>query len=481
MLFPLKLNVFERYMWADDRPTSPMSFFVRVLFSGTLDKAAFAGALEAALQRHPLLHARVTGGHKRDLTWVMSPELLPWLDHADEDVPMLFPGSFRIDLRKENGLRIWVRHSNDRGEVRFQFHHVCCDGVAANQFIADVLCAYDWKRRGAAETTPAFRPLDFDGLRRRHRLGTRQQNRLLHGLVAAWAAFVRLPLFFLTRPTPLHAPEAASEFGAEVHDTVVPDLLTWRFSDTQLGSLLATAKQSGGTLNDLMIRDFFLAMHEWNQRHSRQCGQFLRILIPFNLRGPEHNRLPATNVMGMINIDRRSSQISRVNPESLLDGIRSETRFLKTSRLPAAFINAMAVGEKAMGSLERIFRTNRCLTTAVLSNLGRIFNDTPLHRHDGKLLAGNLVVEAIDTAPPVRTGSGISCTLYTYADQLSLTMLYDRRSFSPNAAKQLLNRIVAQIEQTIHCTPMRVQAKPTHVATELRVRKLPSDSFPSPH
>jgi hypothetical protein len=84
----------------------------------------------------------------------------------------------------------------------------------------------------------------------------------------------------------------------------------------------------------------------------------------------------------------------------------------------------------------------------VLSNLGRIFADTPLRWHDGKLMAGELVVEAVDTAPPVRTGSGISCTLYTYAGQLSLTMLYDRRCFSLTVASELLKRLVAQVERT---------------------------------
>ncbi|MBI5684263.1 MAG: hypothetical protein HZC54_04215 [Verrucomicrobia bacterium] len=458
MLFPLKLNVFERYMLADDRPTSPMSFFVRVLFSGAFDKAAFVAALEAALQRHPLLHARLTGRRAGDLAWVASPKLLPWFDLSNEGVPMLFPSGFRLDLRRENGLRVWIRHGDDRGEIRFQFHHACCDGVAANQFIADVLCAYDWKQRGLADGAPAFRPLDVETLRRRDRLGARQQNRLLRGLVAAWGALVRLPHFFLTRPTPLHAPGDANGDGTDVHDTLVPDLLTWRFDTTQLDNLLVTAKESGVTLNDLMIRDFFLAMRAWNNHHSGGRGTFLRILIPFNLRGPEHDRLPVTNVMGMINIDRRFEQLARSNPEALLDGIRSETRFLKRSRLPAAFIHAMAVSEKAMGSLERIFRTDRCLTTAVLSNLGRIFTDTPLRRHGGKLLAGGLVVEAVDTAPPVRTGSGISCTLYTYASQMSLTLLYDRRCFSSTVAVQLLKRLVAQIERTVNCTAKETAA-----------------------
>ena len=457
MLFPLKLNVFERYMLADDRPTSPMSFFVRVLFSGAFDKAAFVAALEMALQRHPLLHARLVGKRVRELAWMASPKLLPWFDVAEEGVPMLFPGGFRIDLRQENGLRVWVRLGDDRGEIRFQFHHACCDGIAANQFIADVLCAYDWKQRAAGDA-PAFRPLDVEALRRRDCTGARRQGWLMRALVAAWGALVRMPMFFLRLPMSLRAPEDANEIGTDIHDTLVPELLTWRFEKAQFGRLLTTAKESGATLNDVMIRDFFLAMRAWNNLHGGGQGAFLRILVPFNLRGPEHERLPVTNVMGLINIDRCLKQIARLTPEALLEGVRSETQLLKRTRLPAAFMHAMAVGEIAMGSLERIFRTERCLTTAVLSNLGRIFTDTPLSCHGGKLLAGGLVVEAVDTAPPVRTGSGISCTLYTYAGQLSLTLLYDRRNFSSSVAAQLLERLVAQIAKTAGDTAREIPA-----------------------
>jgi hypothetical protein len=448
MLFPLKLNVFERYMLADDRPTSPMSFFVRMIFSGALDRAAFVAALEAALQRHPLLHARLAGRRARDLAWVASPKFLPWFDVADESVPMLFPGGFRIDLRRENGLRVWIRRGRDCGEIRFQFHHACCDGIAANQFIADVLCAYDWKRGGASRNAPAFRPLDVEMLKRRDRMEERGQGRLLRGLVAAWGACVRLPMFFLRLPASLPSPEHSHDHDASVHDTLAPELLTWRFEKAQLDNLLAAAKENGATLNDLVIRDFFMALWAWNNRHGSGRGRFMRILVPFNLRGPEHGRLPAANVMGLINIDRRLKQLARLNPGALLDGIRSETRLLKKTRLPAAFTHAMAVGEVVIGGLERIFRTERCLTTAVLSNLGRIFADTPLPRDGGKLRAGGLVVEAVDTAPPVRTGSGISCTLYTYAGQMSLTLLYDRCCFTSAAAAQLLERLAAQIART---------------------------------
>ncbi|MEQ1838927.1 MAG: hypothetical protein ABL994_00840 [Verrucomicrobiales bacterium] len=425
-----------------------MAIFVRVVFSGRFDKAAFAVALESAVRRHPLLHARITGDTERNLAWVLSPNLSPWVDYADEGVVMRFPGGFRIDLREENGLRVWVRTGDDRGEIRFQFHHACCDGLATSQFIQDVLCAYDHMVRGSAGSGPAFRPLDPHGLRQRHRLGACWQRRLFHGLVAVVTTIIGPPTFFLVRPTPLHAPEKAKGIDIEINEQVVPEALPWCFAKAQFDALLAGAKRNGVTLNDLMIRDFFLAMQTWNDNHGGERKQVLRLMIPFDLRGPEHDQLSAANIVGMINLDRRFGGAFRWSAPRLLGSIRTETRFLKAFRIPAGYSQAITVIGKLAGGLEKLFQTDRCLTTAVLSNFGRILEDTPLNRRDGKLLAGDLIVEAVEPTSPVRTGSGISCALCTYGDQLSLMMNYDRRSYSPAVAQQLLTHIVARIEQT---------------------------------
>ena len=447
MLFPLKLNAFERYMWADDRPTSPMSSFVRVLFSGQFDKAAFVAALEAAVRRHPLLHARITGRRERALAWVLSPNPAPWFDCAEEGAPMRFPNGPRIDLREENGLRVWVRTTDGHGEIRFQFHHACCDGLAMNQFIEDVFCAYDHQRRGSADAGPAFRPLDPNSLRRRHRFGAGWRGRVLHGLAAAWGAIIGPPLFFLARPVPLHSPRQTEDIGDGDDDRVVPELLTRAFDGAQLDRLLATARQNSATLNDLLIRDLFLAMQTWNDDSGRE-KQLLRLMIPFDLRGPEHDRLPAANVMGMVNMDRRFGGASRWTAPALLESIRNETRRLKAFRVAAGFSSAMAAVGKLAGGMQKAFQTDRCLATVVLSNFGMVLENTPLPRRDGRLLAGGLAIEAVAPAPPVRMGSGISCALSTYAHRLSLTMHYDRRGYSSACARRLLAHIAARIEQT---------------------------------
>ena len=138
----------------------------------------------------------------------------------------------------------------------------------------------------------------------------------------------------------------------------------------------------------------------------------------------------------------------RRNPRWLLRSIRLETLFLKKFRIVTCFPSIMWVLGCLPGGLQRVLRRDRCLATCVVSNLGRIFVDTPLPRRDGKLVAGELTVEAVDTAPPVRGGSGAALTFYTYAGQLSVSLNYDPHHFRRPTAEQLLRHIVAQIEQT---------------------------------
>jgi hypothetical protein len=100
------------------------------------------------------------------------------------------------------------------------------------------------------------------------------------------------------------------------------------------------------------------------------------------------------------------------------------------------------------GGLQRVLHRDGCVATCVVSNLGKIFVDTPLPRRGDKLVAGDLTVEAVDTAPPVRGGSGAALTFYTYAGQLSVSLNYDPHCFRRSTAEQLLSHIAAQIERT---------------------------------
>jgi hypothetical protein len=424
-----------------------MSYFAHVAYSGRLNESAFVQALEQTLPRHPLLHARIVGNREQDLTWVTSPDLLPYLDCADALTPMRFPGGYRIELREENGLRIWVRKHAEGGVIRLQFHHACCDGIAVNQFIGELLRVYDHVAGGGTGDHVALPAVDFTRLPHRNRFGASWWDWLGRRVVDAWGIVIGPPIFLLVRPTPLQTRGVCDH--QEQNGRVVPELVTWRFTDAQLAGLLAKVRASRVTLNALLLRDVFVSLHAWNLDHDQRLQrELIRIMVPFNLRGTEHQSLPAVNVVGMANLDRRLHWPWCRNPQWLLRSIQLETLFLKRFRIVTCFPSIMFVLGILPGGLQRVLRRDRCVATCVVSNLGKIFIDTPLPRRDGKLVAGDLTVEAVDTAPPVRDGSGAALTFYTYAGQLSVSMNYDPHRFRRTTAEQLLRHIVAQIERT---------------------------------
>jgi hypothetical protein len=141
VVFPLPLTPFERYYLSDDSRRYPTTFPVELRFSGRLSREPFLLAIDQAVQRHPLLGAIVSYS---GLTpkWVSGPHEPAWVDWAETDAPITHPLGEFIDLTVERGLRVWVRANDESARVLFQIHHSCCDGLAATQFVDDVLVFY---------------------------------------------------------------------------------------------------------------------------------------------------------------------------------------------------------------------------------------------------------------------------------------------------------------------------------------------------
>ena len=136
------MTSFEHYMFVDDRPAHPMTFVVQLNMSGQLDRDAFAAAVEASLKRHPLLTAIIGPGKGGKDCWIKAPDLKPVLDWGSLDDPLEFPNGEFIDLRKETGLRIFVRHDDENALITAQFHHATCDGIGSYQYLGDLLYEY---------------------------------------------------------------------------------------------------------------------------------------------------------------------------------------------------------------------------------------------------------------------------------------------------------------------------------------------------
>ncbi|MGD9648350.1 MAG: hypothetical protein AB7U73_21750 [Pirellulales bacterium] len=448
MTLPLRFSPFERYMLRDDRPSHPMTFTIRLKFAGSFDQPAFERAMLAAVERHPLLCARLAGDRPADFTWVASPDARPYLDVAPLDAPLRFPGAEQIDLRHYNGLRIWVRTGPDstgieRTEMRFQFHHSCCDGLGAYRYIEDALACYH--REVVPGEHPPLRPLDSTALARRARYGLTWWKLVLRLPAEIWGAVVGLVMFLLVRPRPLKTSQSPAP-GSDDGLTLL-DYPAYKFDVTTSHRLRDVAKGAGVTMNDLLLCELFRAMSRWNAlQDPRAGGGNLRIMMPVSLRVPGDEQTPAANIVAMVNLDRNLTIYK--NPRLLLKTIQLETRFLQYFRFGLAFIRCITFFGWIPGGIEFMASGGRCYATSVLSNLGRVLVETPNPWQDGRLVSGNLLLEAIESAPPVRPHTHTSLTCLFYDGRLSVIQNYDRHHFTPAAAEALLQVTIDQLRET---------------------------------
>jgi hypothetical protein len=438
-LFPLPLTPFEAYMVADDQPDYPMTFVVQLQFDGRADRETFTAALAIALARNPLLTARLTPADGKDPNWVAGDQTAV-LDFDTNDTPLTGGCCRPIDLHFDSGLRSWVRTGDDVSSMTFQFHHACCDGVGAFHFIEDLLVAYAHQHD---DRGPALRPLDVTRLARRGEFDIPHRS-FVERLYDTWVTIRESSKFFLSGTQPLAAPSDIAEPVA----TDDEGYLQHRFAPDISKRLRQAARRQGVSLNDLLLRDLFLVVRNWNRQHTEKPRRGpLRINMPASLRSRDERTLPAANRMSFAFPARKTSACD--SPDELLQSIREETRVTVRDRLTLYFIGILAAAN-SFGVLRRSLRGNRCFATAVLTNMGdptrRFVAQLP--RRDGLVVAGDLTLTNNSGVPPIRHLTRAVFSLGDYGKRLTISLRCDPRSFSPADTRRLLEKYTRQLAKS---------------------------------
>jgi len=439
MVFPLPLAPMEQYMLADDWPTHPRTFYLRLGLEGQFDRQAFGRAVETALARHPLLAAVVRSKGRR--TWWVAAESqrpqINWGEDLERDVAR---AGAPIDLRTGIGLRLWVCEADGRTRLWLELHHACCDGLGAVRFAEDVLAAYAALWEGGE---PKFRPLRAERLRDRGIYAGSRFTQLLR-----WPfellSIVASAEYFLHRPVPLSVP--GEDVGGSEPS---PQLAAFRhrFPADESEALRSAARKQGVTLNDLLLRDMFLAAQDWIDRHrSAERDGHVRIMVPINLRTRLHADMPAADCVCMINIDRR---VHRWNDlRRMLNSVSREMGLVKRWRLGVIMLRIIQLVQLITGSLNLLVPVDRSLASCVLSNLGRPLRDSPLADADGRIKAGNVELAEIELLPPVRPLTSASFGAASLAGRLTLSLLADERALGAEGGRGLLSLYVRRLRQT---------------------------------
>ena len=432
-LFPLQLTPFERYLIADDRRDYPMTFVMQFTFEGAVNRSQWEAALQDALGRHPLLTSLI----QKRRHWTSSSLQPPihWLTREDEID--LKDGEY-LDISREPGLRIWMLGDNHHFRLTCQFHHACCDGIGALQFLGDWFAAYDAKCAG---TDVDWTPLDSHKLSQR---GNARWKINTSAPVSRWQALTSLLRevykFSTRRLKPLRKSVANGKPS-------FPGMLHHTYSQQLTGQLREKSRKCAVTLNDLMLRDLFRTLATWNGESS-ESKRWLQINMPTNLRGREDRHLPAANVIGYAFIARQARDCRE--PKFLLESISTETTAIRRGNLGQFFLDALSRIVRIPGGLSWFVSPRSCCATTVLSSLG----DLKSHfRHklplvDGYFKTGNLTIEQFLAIPPLRPLTRAVFLTTSYAGELTIIMRADSHTMDDSDAQTLLKAFIRSLERS---------------------------------
>lgn len=442
MVWPLPLTAFEEYMLADDRPQWPMTFFLRLELRGRYDASLLSTALSSALARHPLLASLLEDGGGR-LRWALGKAAPPQIACCDSDCEIDFPDGPQIDLRNHCGVRVWVRGvAADQWALWFQFHHACCDGLGAMQFVNDVLAEYGAARNDSS-CKRACHVLEPDRLLHRKSFGLTPLRRLLR-LPQEFLGLLGAVEFFSHRPPSLASASGADSVENNPQPATFPRWINHRFGPEQTDRLRQAARAEGVTLNDLLLTSLFWAIDDWFDVHCPAARQrFSRVMVPMNLRGVADANMPAANIVSMVNVDRRP--IRYASRRRLLKSISLEMAIIKRCRLGLTmhhFLRAM----RWIGKMSWLLPADRCLSTCVLSNLGEVTTPADSANGEHSSPASRLELISLDFLPPIRPWTAAAFGISTYRGCTTITLHHDA-TLPPGSERDLLDKFVARLEE----------------------------------
>jgi len=420
-----------------------MTGVFRLRFSGKLNFDAMDSAIQQTVERHPLVRATIRDDSKHGCFWNINDsstiKLERWTANSQNEYPV---ASF-MDLTKGVGTRIWLVENSEAHDLVAQIHHACTDALGMCLFIEDLLMLYA-KKIGAIESNAQLRPLNNQRLPLRNHFGL------------TWKKTLRLiPLqilglhvvgkFFLRNAVSLGCP--GQNPHTEQH-VVFPSPMSLDLDADTTSKVLAAAKSKNVTVNDLLVRDLFLAINAWRSQIEPQLKKgWVRFFVPINHRVQEDATLSAANIMSAVFLERHPGQLN--DPESLLRSLQTQMKRVKRYQLGFLFIAAHALLSRLPRLRACVIRQDRCVSSCVFSNIGVVFKQSSLPQRDGKLLVGDITLDNIDFVAPLRPLTTAAFCVSTYAKRLSINLHFDPRAISKQQAEELLQTLASKIHESL--------------------------------
>lgn len=437
-LFPL--TPFEEYLLEDDRPDYPCWIIVKFHFSGKFDRPAMQGALDQTLVRNPLLRSVVKRKGSR-FFWQVIPEWNLPIEWLSGPLPGVWPKWPALDLFREPAFRVSMVEQGAGTDMIFHVHHAILDGKALRDVLYEILNFYSIAQ-GSPVPVAEYKHEIFAS---RNRLGGSWIERLK--TLPSQVLGIRIMLLFLRRSIAPLAPEPR----IPLHGSLPPEfpaLVSRRLPETLFRKVRDEAMKLKVTTNDLFIRDLFFSLGEWLKWKNEGAPEdWVRMVMPIDMRKPVDRFLSAANVTSVVSFDRRMRSLG--NRGRLLTRAQDDMAWVKHRGIRFTFWTFLRLCQLRSGGIARHSRREGCQGTMVFANHCQLITRSPLRNKQRKLEVPGAVMEDITMVSPLRPGTTAALVIGTYAGNLLADLHYDPRYHSEAQAEKLLQIFIDQLDRYV--------------------------------
>lgn len=396
-----RLTPVETMYAADNRPDYPMTSFYRFSFDERLDAKRLRQAVRNATANQPLLRSILIDRKRGQYFW----------RNTGTDPPVVVGGHRPLnryfELEKETGLEVYVSEN----VVEVAWHHAVSDGVGVLSWFRDVLADYGgWP----------LRELDVAALSRR---ATAHGTGRVHELLRRFACDLRNSCNLLAvRPIALPT-------------KTLPEYAFTELKPVGLQKLQHLATQRDTTLNPVIVSAAYDTIVEYLlERAPEMLFQgAIRIALPVNCRRAKDRSMPAANKLAYCFVSFRplGDFYEEVwEPRPLW--ARGEFHEFMRSAMPQRVFEGLwwklaILARCSQLSLplnwQSVFSRKRCHATAVLTDNGDPTRNWRLPNLGGLIRVGGVTLMGITGAAPLRPGTELSMSAFTYGGKLQMGLL----------------------------------------------------------
>jgi len=497
----LPMTVFEEYMLLDGSPVYPMECHCRFRFAGGFNHEIMETALAEVLQNHPFLYAHCRERKKFRYAWEIpsfGPTREERVRHGRKFTEILgtrlywltgkcreeeFPREVRelLDIWNEAMIRVFIMEEKDaegnvvRSDFILKCHHSASDGKGIFRFIIDLLIEYARRKEGIEDPgwvkIPVIRPeslihrswygMGFWGWTRQRFFCTVYLPRSLRFI------FNKVQPFFQKAIEQTELLKKAESEGTQPDSELLPKnpphakhptLLFRKLSVEKSSQILRKCHEKQCTFNDVMLQAVWCAAKAWREKHADVAysgpRKWIRIAVPLDMRHKSQQDSPASNIVSMVFCDRQEKQINA--SDRFLRGVQKEMRCVKRFNLGFLLIEGMKDVIVTRGNLKSAVKMCDCWSSVVLTNLGPVFTQkqVPFPRNtQGKIQIGDLILEEVDSASPIRPQTNFSICCTTYAGEMQISMIYDTILMSRELADDFFSLVLEKMEEILDLKP----------------------------